>query len=100
MPSLSALQGRLRDAVVAETVDDVDGRDFARLLVGGRNPQARLAIHRRHYEASLVAAIMEKFPAAIWLTGAAFMTEAARVFVRRHPPRAPCIAQYGAAFPK
>src|SRR5437764_325068 len=59
-----------------------------------------LSIHRRHYEASLVTALMDKFPAVTWLAGAAFMEDAARAFVHRHPPRAPCIADYGADFPQ
>jgi hypothetical protein len=31
--------------------------------------------------------------------GTSFLTEAARCFVHEHPPQAPCIAEYGAAFP-
>jgi len=96
MPSLSDLQAQVRDAVVGFPVDDTG--DLAALLTGGRDPRKRLAIHRRHYEASLVAALLEKFPAVTWLIGAPFVTELARAFVHRHPPRAPCIAEYGAAF--
>ena len=98
MLSLSNLQRRVRNAVIADAGTGMD--DLAPLLVGGRDPRGRLAIHRRHYEASLVAALMEKFPAVTWLTGAAFITEAARTFVHRHPPRVPCIAEYGAGFPQ
>src|SRR5207253_6545591 len=34
-----------------------------------------------------------------WLVGSGFLTQAARDFVRLHPPRAPCIAEYGEGFP-
>jgi hypothetical protein len=69
------------------------------LLVGGRDPEKRLAIHRRHYQASLVAALLTKFPATAWLVGTRFVEEAAGQFVRDCPPRAPCIAEYGEDFP-
>src|SRR4051812_44951384 len=90
------LQRRMRNAIVAEhpATDEI-----APFLVGARDPRARLAIHRRHYEASLVTALTDKFPAVTWLAGAAFMTEATRAFVHRHPPSMPCIAEYGADFP-
>ncbi len=63
------------------------------------DPERRVAIHRRHYEASLSRALIEKFPAVNWLVGSPLLVEAARAFVRRHPPRAPCIAEYGEGFP-
>jgi hypothetical protein len=72
---------------------------IAATLVGGRDPHKRLAIHARHFEASLAAALVGRFPALVWLTGSAFVTEAARAFVHRHPPTAPCIAEYGEDFP-
>jgi hypothetical protein len=69
------------------------------VLVGGRDPVKRFAIHQRHYEASLLRALVEKFPAVVWLVGSPFVTEAARDFIRESPPSAPCIADYGEAFP-
>lgn len=68
-------------------------------LFGGRDPAKRFEIHRRHYEASLVRALAEKFPALVWLVGSPFVTERARAFVHQFPPRAPCIAEYGEDFP-
>jgi len=92
---LADVQQRIRDAVVADHL-----RAAAPLLIGGLNATRRLAIHRRHYEASLVAALMGRFPAAAWLMGSATIESAARVFVRAQPPTAPCIAEYGRDFPK
>jgi Putative DNA-binding domain len=95
VPSLAETQLRLRRAVVG---DDIAG--VVPLLIGGRDPERRLAIHRRHYESSLMTAIRTKFPATAWLVGSPFLDEAAKQFVRRHPPTAPCIAEYGEEFPR
>jgi Putative DNA-binding domain len=95
MPSLAETQTRLRDAILAG-----DGRGAAPLLTGGRAATARFAIHMRHYEASLVSALLDKFPACVWLLGEPFVTSAARDFVHARPPGMPCIAEYGGDFPK
>src|SRR5947209_3436575 len=89
MPSLLEMQRRMRDAVVA---DQAAGA-LLPLLTGGRDPSARLAIHRHHYQASLTRAILDKFPAVSWLAGERFATAAAQAFARAHPPAAPCIAE-------
>jgi hypothetical protein len=94
VPPLSEVQRLLREAII-----EGESSAIVPLLVGGANPAGRLAIHRRHYEDSLVSAIVEKFPATTWLIGSAAMHEAAGAFIRRHPPTAPCIAEYGADFP-
>ena len=88
------IQQQIRDAVI-----DGNGAPLASLLVGGADPSKRLDIHRRHYEASLTAAVVGRFPATGWLIGARRLEQAARRFVHEHPPIAPCIAEYGAAFP-
>jgi len=94
VPSLAETQLRLRGAVV-------DGKiaAIAPLLVGGRDAALRLAIHARHYRASLTAAIRTKFPATAWLVGTRVLDAAAQEFVRKHPPAGPCIAEYGEQFP-
>jgi putative DNA-binding protein len=95
MPSLLEIQRHVRDVVVADKAAGA----LTPHIVGGRDPKARLAIHHHHYQASLTRALMEKFPAVSWLTGEGFATDAAQAFVRRHPPAAPCIAEYGADYP-
>jgi hypothetical protein len=94
VPPLAETQSRLRGAVVAGDVAAV-----VPLLVGGRDPEKRLAVHARNYETSLVKALLGKFPATHWLLGTPFLMEAARAFIRVRPPGAPCIAEYGADFP-
>jgi hypothetical protein len=95
VPTLADIQELLRGAVVGgETAA------AGKLLTGGKYPQRRLEIHRRNYETSLVMALLAKFPATVWLIGSPFVTEAAKRFVLEHPPFAPCIAEYGEAFPR
>lgn len=95
MPLLAEMQQHVRDMVLGGSADSMSS-----LLVGGAAPTRRLAIHQRHYQASLVEALLGKFPACVWLLGTPLVAEAARAFVRCHPPTAPCIAEYGAAFPE
>jgi hypothetical protein len=95
MPALVEIQSGVRAAVVAGDVAQIES-----WLVGGGNGRMRFQIHRRHYETSLVDVLIGKFPATGWLTGTAFLTEAARRYVRQHPPDAPCIAEYGEEFPR
>jgi hypothetical protein len=68
-------------------------------LIGGRTPDGRLQIHARHYAVSLTRALVERFRATAWLVGSEIVVEAARAFMRDHPPTGPCIAEYGEEFP-
>jgi len=95
VPGLDDLQAHFRDAVVDGKVDVI-----APFLAGGRGAMNRLAIHQRNYGTSLVQALLTKFPATAWLAGTSFITVAAARYVRQHPPSAPCIAEYGEAFPE
>jgi Putative DNA-binding domain len=94
MPTLAEIQSYFRNAVI-----DGDKWQVAPMLVGGCEPEKRLAVHQRNYETSLVDALLVKFPATVWLIGTPALTEAARNFIRKHPPQAPCIAEYGTGFP-
>jgi hypothetical protein len=94
MPSLAEIQMRLRGAVV-----DGEAAAILPFLIGGANPARRLSIYRRHYDASLVGQILGRYPTVVWLVGRGFATAAAKNFVRRHPPAAPCLAEYGEDFP-
>ncbi len=94
MQLLAEIQSRVRDAVVTGGFGSL-----GLSLSGGQVVEHRLAIHRRHYQASLITALLEKFPATTWLVGSPFNTEAARSFVEKYPPSTPCIAEYGEAFP-
>ena len=95
MSPLADVQQRIRDAVVTG-----DAASAASLFVGGKDAGRRLAIHLRHYRASLATAVLGRFPATGWLVGSPLLEEAAAQFVREHPPSAPCIAEYGQRFPQ
>lgn len=93
--SLAETQARLSAAII-----DGEMQGIVPLLVGGRDPRQRLAVHERHYETSLAKALTRRFPALEWLVGPGFLWDAARAFVHLHPPSAPCIAEYGDNFPR
>ena len=94
MPALADIQAAIRDALVRG-----DRTAAAPMLSGGAHPEHRLAIHQRHYAASLTTALLDRFPATVWLVGSDLVTDAARSFIRKHPPSKPCIAEYGESFP-
>jgi hypothetical protein len=94
MLTLADVQAGIRSAVV-----DGEGAAVAGVLVGGTHPEHRLAIHRRHYQASLTRALVERFPATVWLVGSELVTHVATSFVCDYPPSRPCIAEYGEGFP-
>jgi hypothetical protein len=92
---LSELQRELAHAMTSG-----DGAAAVERLRGGSDPAARLAIHLRHYTASLAAALCDKFPASGWLAGADVVRDAAVAYARQQPPMQPCIAEYGQDFPQ
>jgi hypothetical protein len=92
--ALRDLQKSLRDTL---TRGDASGLES--LLVGGRDPRKRLAIHQRHYSTSLITSLLDRFPATVWLVGSPFVADAAREFIRIRPPSRPCLAEYGEEFP-
>ena len=95
MHSLADLQSG-----IARAMTTGEAEPFVARLVGGTDPDKRLNIHLRHYEASLTAALRDKFPACAWLAGADVVNAAARAYVHAHPPEQPCIAEYGEEFPQ
>jgi Putative DNA-binding domain len=94
MPALADLQADVRHALLAGETTALEP-----LLIGGQDGRKRLAIHQRHYTASLVTSLLDRFPATVWLVGSEFVRHAAQHFVRHHPPTRPCIAEYGEEFP-
>jgi hypothetical protein len=72
---------------------------LAATLTGGTSPAQRLLLHRRHYVTSLVHHLRGRYPSLVWLLGEAALIECAVEYVQRHPPRRPCLAEYGETFP-
>jgi hypothetical protein len=85
---------------VARAMTTGEAEPIVAQLVGGAHPGQRLNVHLRHYEASLTAALRDKFAACAWLAGADLVSAAARVYVHSRPPEQPCIAEYGEQFPQ
>jgi hypothetical protein len=94
VPRLAEIQSLVRQAVVAG-----ENSALEPLLAGGSDARKRFDIHLRNYEASLTNALLEKFPATVWLIGASLVSRAAVLYVHQHPPEAQCISEYGAGFP-
>jgi hypothetical protein len=93
--TLADIQAGIRDALV-----DGNSAAVAPVLLGGTRPELRLAIHQRHYVASLTRALVERFPATVWLVGSELVTRVVTSFIREHPPSRPCVAEYGDGFPR
>jgi hypothetical protein len=93
--TLADIQTGIRDALV-----DGNSAAVAPVLLGGTRPEHRLAIHQRHYVASLTRALVDRFPATVWLVGSELVTHVATSFIREHPPSRPCVAEYGDGFPR
>ncbi len=86
--------------LLAETQSAIRAALLAQANAPDATPAHRIAIHRRHYRASLMTALATKFPATVWLLGSTRFNEAAEAFVHTFPPTAPCIAEYGEDFPE
>jgi hypothetical protein len=94
VPALADIQSAMWDALVCG-----NRRALAPMLSGSPHPEHRLAVHQRHYAASLTRALVDRFPATVWLVGSEVVTDAATSFIRAQPPSKPCIAEYGESFP-
>ncbi len=60
--------------------------------------ERRFGVYRNNVKASLAAALTARFPVVERLVGEEFFTALALVFVERHPPRSPVLAEYCAGF--
>ncbi|MGH6892478.1 MAG: HvfC/BufC family peptide modification chaperone [Dongiaceae bacterium] len=69
------------------------------IVEGAFDAAERLAIYRNNFLIGLGEALKANFPVTLQLVGRDFFEQAARRFVLGHPPRRPCMFEYGAAFP-
>lgn len=95
MPSLVDVQSALRDAIVMR-------RPLADDLIAGSRAQAqrRLAVHADHFRRSVTRALAKTFPAIVSLVDERFFEHCADAFIDAHPPRHPCLFNYGAELPQ
>ncbi len=93
---LADTQSAFRDVIVA----DAPPADVLAGLADVGDKAYRLSIHQRHYDASLVTVLRGRYPTLEWLLGSEFLGAAATLFARQFPPTRPCMAEYGADFPR
>lgn len=91
---LAALQRRFAGAVLQARLSTPDGIRPA----AGATRERRFGVYRNNVKASLTAALAARFPVVRRLVGDEFFAATALVFVERHPPRSPVLAEYGGAF--
>ena len=98
MPTLRELQSAFRDALLDGNDSGPAGAIGGEILADGLSPESRLAVYRHHVLASLTSVLKETYPIVARLVGDGFFAYAADTFVRRYPPEAPCLFEYGAGF--
>ncbi|MBB4266467.1 DNA-binding domain-containing protein [Roseospira visakhapatnamensis] len=95
-PSLAVRQAAIRDVVLGS--DDPAVAAAAGIAGHGLTPAQRLAIHRNTTHITLIEALGENLPVVKTLVGEAFFAQAARAFLRGHPPTSPILAYWGEGF--
>lgn len=65
----------------------------------GRPAGRRFAVYRNNVAVALTEALIASFPALQGLVGEEFFRAMAGVFLRRHPPKTPVLADWGDALP-
>lgn len=65
---------------------------------GERAQSRRFDVHRNNMTVSLIEALEASFPVVRRLVGNDFFHAAAKVYIRREPPRSPVLLLYGATF--
>ena len=87
--------------VFAKALLDPEARLPEGLLGPDGAPAARrFDIYRNNVVASLVDALEDSFGVTLAIVGRAFFRAMAGEFVRAHPPRTPCVVDYGDRFPE
>lgn len=92
MPALADTQAAFRAAIVTTGAAPILGR-----LRAPADAEERMAIYRRHYRESFRRHLRGRYPTLEWLVGTDRMVALADATLRRSPPRAPSLAEYGAA---
>ncbi|WP_161957094.1 DNA-binding domain-containing protein [Aestuariivirga litoralis] len=92
MPSLFEMQAGFRAAIAGDAPAPLLGRLHAPASVAGR-----MEIYRRHHRESFRRHLRGRYPTLEWLLGTDRLLELADLTLQRSPPRAPSMAEYGAA---
>ena len=95
MPALRELQSAFLRAMFGPEEPQL----LETIVSDGLLPVARLQIYRHHVLTSLTDVLQATFPVICRLVHERFFRYAADVYIRQHPPTAPCLFEYGAHFP-
>jgi hypothetical protein len=93
--TLAELQTAYRDYLM----NGDSGKLGPEIVANAFDAAERLSIYRNNFLTSLVEALKSNFPVTLQLLGGEFFEQAARRYVPAHPPRRPCLFEYGAEFP-
>ena len=94
MLALAELQSRIRDTVLGASADALKG-----VVADDRLGYARrLNVYRNNTTILLREALAANFPVTQALVGEDFFANLARAYMRTHPPRGPCLFEYGDTF--
>lgn len=95
MLALEDLQREMRAGLLGE-----GGPELWRAIAGdGLRPEARLAVYRNNLFTSLTDALALVFPVVRKLVDPRFFAFACHDYIAAHPPRGPCLFEYGRTFP-
>lgn len=94
MPPLRELQG----AMAASVLQGVDAPLAPVVRAAGIAFEGRLQVYRNNTFSSLTAALKDSFPVVCQLVDERFFGYAVQEYIRRHPPQAPRLAEYGGDF--
>lgn len=95
MLPLADLQSAMRDAALGGDMDRLSGV----IVEDGFSHTERLSIHRGNTTILLTEALAATFKVVHKLVGEDFFEAVARLYIRAHPPRNPCLFEYGHDFP-
>lgn len=94
MPTLHEIQTAFAHVLLGKEASAVS----AAVLSDGMSREARLNIYRNNVMVSLKDVLKSTFPVVFKLVGERFFLYATEDFIHRHPPRRPCLDEFGAGF--
>src|SRR5262249_62378298 len=94
MPALYDLQVALRDVLLGGDSTAA----VSEIAHDGLLPEARLAIYRHHIFFTLTESLKSIYSVVCHLVDERFFAYAADCYIRKHPPTAPCLFEYGPGF--
>ena len=94
MPTLPELQTELAAAILEEGAAEL----LTVVATDELSPAARVQVYANHVLTSLTAALEATYPVVCRLVDRRFFGFAADLYIRRHPPRGPCLHEYGEDF--